>query len=221
MHGGRILTSGTDDQTDALLAEAAGTTRTFAINNPAAPGGRRELTYRVHARSECILCHNPWVEKKTTIFGFQSASLLGVNTPQLNKALKTSDGSVNQLTALYEAGLLSWMPEPARLPRLANPYDESAEVGHRARSYLQTNCSHCHQFGAGGSANIALGFEVPLDQTKTVDVQPIQGTFQIAGRGSSHPGIRRARCCTIASPRSEAAGCPGSARSRSTCARSG
>ena len=26
------------------------------------------------------------------------------------------------------------------------------------------NCSHCHQFNAGGAANIALGFEVPLDR---------------------------------------------------------
>ena len=49
------------------------------------PGGRRERTYRVYARTECVLCHNPWVEKKTTVFGVQSASPLGVNTPQLNR----------------------------------------------------------------------------------------------------------------------------------------
>ncbi len=86
---------------------------------------------------------------------------------------------VNQLTALHGLGLLDWTPEPERLPRLANPYDETANLGLRARSYLQTNCSHCHQFNAGGAANIALGFEVPLKETKTVDVRPIQGTFNI------------------------------------------
>ena len=40
------------------------------------------------------------------------------------------------------------------------PYDESANLDRRARSYLQTNCAHCHQFNAGGTANIALGIEV-------------------------------------------------------------
>jgi uncharacterized repeat protein (TIGR03806 family) len=177
-----------DDQADAVLADAAGATRTITTEAPDPPGGRGERTYRIHARAECILCHNPWVEKKTTIFGFQSASPLGVNTPQLNKSLNVNERSANQLTALYEAGLLDWTPEPVRLQRLANPYDESDEIGRRARSYLQTNCSHCHQFNAGGTANIALGFEVPLDQTKTVDVRPIQGTFQIAGARIIAPG---------------------------------
>jgi putative heme-binding domain-containing protein len=50
------------------------------------------------------------------------------------------------------------------------------------------NCSHCHQFNAGGAANIALGFEVPLDQTKTVGVHPIQGTFNITGARIIAPG---------------------------------
>src|SRR5262249_4127048 len=177
-----------DDQADAVLADAQGTTRTILIDDPAAPGGRRERSYRIYARSECILCHNPWVEKKTTIFGVQSASPLGVNTLEMNKALGHGAGSVNQLTALHQAGLLDWTPEPAGLPKLANPYDESAELGHRARSYFQTNCAHCHQFNAGGAANIALGFEVPLEQTKTVDVRPIQGTFQIAGARIIAPG---------------------------------
>jgi putative heme-binding domain-containing protein len=92
------------------------------------------------------------------------------------------------LSALHQAGFLAWTPEPARLPKLVDPYDESAELGPRARSYFQTNCAHCHQFNAGGTANIALGFEVPLEQTKTVDVRPIQGTFQIAGARIIAPG---------------------------------
>ena len=40
----------------------------------------------------------------------------------------------------------------------------------------------------GGTANIALGFEVPLAETRTVDVRPIQGTFQIAGARIIAPG---------------------------------
>ena len=118
----------------------------------------------------------------------QSASPLGVNTPQMNRMRDDGGRPVNQLTFLYDHGLLAWTPEPERLPKLVNPYEESADLGLRARSYLQTNCSHCHQFNAGGTANIALGFEVPLAETRTVDVRPIQGTFQIAGARIIAPG---------------------------------
>ena len=74
-----------------------------------------------------------------------------------------------------------WTPDVAKLPRLVDPYDESADLDRRARSYLQTNCAHCHQFNAGGTANIALGFESPLAATQTVGIRPMQGTFGIAG----------------------------------------
>jgi uncharacterized repeat protein (TIGR03806 family) len=174
-----------DDQTDAVLAGAAGASKTISVRDA---GGRRDVAYRVYARAECLLCHNPWVEKKTTIFGIQSASPLGVNTPQLNKMLDVGARGNNQLTSLKEMGLLSWTPDLAQLPSLVDPYDESADLDRRARSYLQTNCAHCHQFNAGGAANIALGYEVPMDQTKTIGVRPIQGTFNIAGAKIIAPG---------------------------------
>jgi putative heme-binding domain-containing protein len=177
-----------EDQGDAVLADAKGMTRTIAIDDPVVPGGRRERSYRIYARAECVLCHNPWVEKKTTIYGVQSASPLAVNTPQMNVIKNDGGATASQLTALHRIGLLNWKPDPAGLPKLANPYDESAGLGHRARSYLQTNCSHCHQFNAGGAANIALGFDVPLEKTQTVDVRPIQGTFNIAGARIIAPG---------------------------------
>ncbi|MGP0066054.1 MAG: PQQ-dependent sugar dehydrogenase, partial [Isosphaeraceae bacterium] len=177
-----------DDQADAVLVDARGTTRTLAFDDPTALAGRRERSYRIYARTECILCHNPWVEKKTTVYGVQSASPLGVNTPQINLVKKDGGAWTNQLETLYRLGLLEWAPDPSALPRLANPYDESASLGHRARSYLQTNCAHCHQFNAGGAANIALGFDIPQEKTQTVNVRPIQGTFNIAGARIIAPG---------------------------------
>ncbi len=84
----------------------------------------------------------------------------------------------------------SWPGRPSRpsCRELVDPYDESADLDRRARSYLQTNCSHCHQFNAGGTANIALAYDVPLGETRTVGVRPIQGTFQIAGARIIAPG---------------------------------
>ena len=140
------------------------------------------------ARSECALCHNPWVEKKNTLFGIQSASPLGITTGQLNKPIADSKEGQTQLSALQDAGILAWTSDVAKLPSLADPYDESASLDRRARSYLQTNCAHCHQVNAGGTANIALGIEVALPATQTVGVRPIQGTFGIAGARIIAPG---------------------------------
>jgi uncharacterized repeat protein (TIGR03806 family) len=176
-----------DDQADAVLADAGGLIRKIPGGGPGQDGGRTR-EHRVHARAECILCHNPWVEAKTLVYGVQSASLLGVNMPQLNRMRDDGGRTVNQLRLFHELGLLSWTPEPERSPRLVDPYDESADLERRARSYLQTNCAHCHQFNAGGTANIALGFEVPLAETKMIDIRPIQGTFQIPGARIIAPG---------------------------------
>jgi len=174
-----------DDQSDAVLAGAGGAALTIPLTGP---GGRRELSYRVYARAECVLCHNPWVEKRTTLFGVQSGSPLGVNTPQMNKRYTDGHVGANQLAVFHQMGLLAWTPDLTKLPKLVDPYDESAGLDRRARSYLQINCAHCHQFNAGGAANIALGYDVPLEATKTVGVRPIQGTFNIAGARIIAPG---------------------------------
>src|SRR5262249_47598190 len=50
------------------------------------------------------------------------------------------------------------------------------------------NCAHCHQFGAGGTADLELRYDVPLEQTKTVEVRPVQGTFGIPGAQILAPG---------------------------------
>jgi uncharacterized repeat protein (TIGR03806 family) len=174
-----------DDQSDAILADAQGTTKAIVVKTPDGP---RERTHRVSARTECVLCHNPWVGKRTTMFGVQSASPLGVITPQMNKERVEGGVAVNQLMTFHQMGLLTSTPDLAKLAKLVDPYDESANLDRRARSYLQTNCSHCHQFGAGGSANIVLSYDVPLEATKTVGERPIQGTFNIAGARIIAPG---------------------------------
>jgi uncharacterized repeat protein (TIGR03806 family) len=174
-----------DEQDDAELVGPEGATRAITDGRP---GTNHERRYRVAARSECVLCHNPWVEKKTTIFGIQSASPLGINLAQTNKSLAHAGPGANQLTVLHEAGILAWTPDLANPLRLVDPYDETADLDRRARSYLQTNCAHCHQFNAGGTANIALGFEVPMQATQTVGIRPIQGTFGIAAAEIIAPG---------------------------------
>src|SRR5581483_4101705 len=67
-----------------------------------------------------------------------------------------------------------------RLKAWVDPYDEKAPLEERARSYLATNCGHCHRFGGGGAAKIDLRQEASLDDMKVAGVRPTLGTFDLA-----------------------------------------
>jgi uncharacterized repeat protein (TIGR03806 family) len=176
-----------EDQTDASLAGPEGASRILWVPDSSAPGGRRKLSYRISPRSECALCHNPWVESATTVFGVQSASPLGLVAAQLDRDGPSGE---NQLQRLERLGYFA-SPLPARrggAAPLANPDDEGAPIDARARAYLQVNCAHCHLFGGGGSATIALGAGLPLEATHTLDARPLQGTFGIDDARIIAPG---------------------------------
>ncbi len=179
-----------DEQTDATLADAKGVNRTFKIKDASAPGGESIQEYRTFARSECVLCHSPWVEHQGTIFGRQSASPLAFNTAQFNRTLGNESESKDQLQSLREAGMIDGpcTESPESLPKLADPYDSKASLDARARSYLAVNCAHCHQFGAGGSANISLQAFSPIEKTNTLNSRPLQGGFGITDARIIAPG---------------------------------
>ncbi|MDP6556228.1 MAG: PQQ-dependent sugar dehydrogenase [Pirellulaceae bacterium] len=169
-----------DAQTDAMLADTDGFSRTLEILDPTTTIGSREQTYRFAGRRECVLCHNPWVEARTTIFGVQSASLLGVRTDQLNRDYVYDGGRANQLDTFAHIGVLdATSRELGKAGRLTDPYDVSGDLDDRARSYLHVNCAHCHQFNAGGVATIVLSHDVSLDEAQLLDARPSQGTFGI------------------------------------------
>ena len=71
---------------------------------------------------------------------------------------------------------------------MANPRDPSADLTHRARSYLHANCAHCHRMHAGSSVLSQMQFDLPLDQTKMIDMRPMQGTFGIHAARVIAPG---------------------------------
>ena len=171
-----------DEQTDAALVGAGGRNRTFDVEDAQAPGGRRTQTWHFASRNECLQCHNPWA-------GFR----LAFTAPQLNRDHRYGERTDNQLRMLEHLGLIRFEPpvpsidEPEVVPVLgppgrdADPYDESADVNARARAWLHVNCSHCHQFGAGGTADIELREEYPVTATKALEAAPRQGNFGIAG----------------------------------------
>jgi putative heme-binding domain-containing protein len=117
-------------------------------------GGRK---WKVLGRATCLTCHNPW-----------QGYALTVSPAQMEKSA---------LQAFQ-----TWELLPAKMTQsrpLVNPYDEKAPLEDRARSYLATNCGHCHRFGGGGAAKIILPYETPLAETNVDGVRPTLGTFDL------------------------------------------
>ncbi len=88
--------------------------------------------------------------------------------------------------AASNSSLLSYAPR--HYDRLADPYDESADLDARARSYLHANCSICHVDAGGGNAQINLEFTVDREKTKLFDIKPLHHTFDIADARLVSPG---------------------------------
>lgn len=179
-----------DQQTDAVLVDRGGKNKTFTVQDADEPEGRRTQTWRFSARAECIRCHNPWSEYT-----------LAFNVAQLNRTHDYGGVHDNQLHMLRHIGVLVDDPdldlppdlrgpprEPDAMPRLARPFDESADLSARARSYLHVNCGHCHRFNGGGSSYIYLQHDLPLPEVRAIGVRPTQGTFGIHDAQLLAPG---------------------------------
>jgi uncharacterized repeat protein (TIGR03806 family) len=158
-----------DDQTDATLLEGS-LDRTYTVKDKAAPGGERKQMWHFPSRAECTLCHT-----------LPAKYVLGVNTLQMNKDHDYGGRTANQLRTLEHIGLFS-KPLPAtpeKLPRLASYEDEKQPVAVRARSYLHSNCAHCHMKWGGGNAEFQLLSTLPLKDTGTINTRPGQGNFDL------------------------------------------
>jgi uncharacterized repeat protein (TIGR03806 family) len=166
-----------NEQTDAVLLAAAGADQTFDVVDPAAPGGKRQQTWRFSGRAECQRCHNKW-----------SGSALGFIPVQLNRDHEYAGTLASQLDTLSHIQLIEPAPPTDNWPRLANPHDSSAELEAKARAYLHANCSACHRQHAGGAVLSAMHHDLPLEKTNMIGVRPTQGTFGIHAAQVIAPG---------------------------------
>jgi putative heme-binding domain-containing protein len=178
-----------DEQTDAMLVPAAGMDKALVVVDAKAPGGKREQRWHFPSRTECLTCHNPW-----------TGYALAFNVLQLNKDHDYGGVKDNQLRAMQHVGLVTFfqrgegkkpekaLAEPPTAQKLSAIGDMSGDLSGPARSYLQVNCAHCHQFGAGGTANIDMRFTTELAKSRMMDARPVQGAFEIAGANIIAPG---------------------------------
>ncbi len=168
-----------DEQTDAVLVEAPGLDREYAIKDSRAEGGQRRQKWHFPSRAECTLCHT-----------MSAKFILGVNTPQMNRDHNYGGVVANQLRTLEHLGVFT-KPLPAppeELKRLVDHEDESEALDLRARSYLHSNCSHCHRKWGGGNSGFQLLAALPLTETGTLEAPPMHGDFGIAGARIVVPG---------------------------------
>lgn len=128
------------DQTDADLVDpSAGLEAVHTVFQGGVARGKKWL---YPSKFQCTACH-----KGHTVLGFV--------TPQLNRPSASNPGE-NQLAALYAAGILTvnplaGKPEPtfrwAGLNETGTPPPGLTLLEWKARSYLASNCSHCHAEG--------------------------------------------------------------------------
>jgi hypothetical protein len=120
------------NQSDAdLVSQENGLNLVIPIKAGGAAGGKR---WRYPSRFDCRLCH-------------LGRGSLGFITPQLNRPSKANP-SVNQLADFFAKGILSRNPAASPTAMKWSALDDpKATLEAKGRSYLASNCSHCHGNG--------------------------------------------------------------------------
>ncbi len=177
-----------DEQTDAELVPAAGRDQTFEVRDNQAPGGVRKQTWHYPSRVECMVCHSRaanWV--------------LGLTEMQMNKVHAYPARPANQLRTLEHLGVFKGkLPRPetgTNQPRnpesyrkLVNPYDRSASLDFRARSWLHANCAQCHVPAGGGNAMMELEINTPRAKMNVINAKPQHTSFEVPDAKLIVPG---------------------------------
>jgi len=168
----------TEDGTDAVLVSPTGETFEF-VQQTAAGAINREWEFP--SQNQCLECHLE-----------AAGGLLSANTRQLNRSHVYASTGVesNQLETFNFLGMFSSMIDVDTITSTAitsaATNDASASVEHRARSYLDANCSSCHRPGGVRSAFDAR-LTTPLNEQGLVDGELLD-TYGIDNAAVISPG---------------------------------
>jgi uncharacterized repeat protein (TIGR03806 family) len=158
--------------TDAVL-QTSGVDETYSV--ALAGGGLEQRTWSYPSRADCLLCHNA-----------TAGQALGVRTHSLNRSYhhEASGQDANQLATFNSLGFFDRTLTAEELANFIEARaidDESAPIEHRVRSYLDSNCSHCHRpDGPVSYFDARLG--TPLNVQGLIDGM-IQGHFSLGSDG--------------------------------------
>ena len=143
-------------QSDATLAKDKSHAIDVQIEGESRP-------WAISNRGDCMICHSN-----------ANDMLLGFKPHQL---ASSSEPGEDQLRMLENVGLFDH--EPTRTAVLTDPFEESADLDDRARSYLHVNCAHCHRPQGGGAVAMNVLYDASAQQTRIMDEKPLQGSFGI------------------------------------------
>ena len=165
-----------DEQTDAILLDSS-YTKTFVIID----GDSSYIqNYYYPDREDCKACHTPAA-------GF----VLGPRTAQLNKTHFYENGVWdNQLRSYNHIRLFTTDigEDYTNFPKMADPFNDSENIEKRARSYLDANCSNCHQPSSSGRTNMDLRYNIPLEAAHLINVTAELEDLGIEGAMRIDPG---------------------------------
>ncbi|RYD18684.1 MAG: hypothetical protein EOP88_21725 [Verrucomicrobiaceae bacterium] len=151
--------------TDAELISKRGTRR-FQITGK--NGKTRSQTWTFPSRSDCFTCHTP-----------EAGHALSFNTLQLNRPGSIGAHGGNFISALSLAGYLhGFTGNTEDLPRHLRPDETNYSMEARVRSYLDVNCSYCHQAGGTGGGTWDGRSLLTLAQTGLVNGPPLDEPVQ-------------------------------------------
>ncbi len=90
---------------------------------------------------------------------------------------------------VFAAPTIRQLPKrPDEYSRLVDPYDASAGLELRVRSYLHANCAVCHVEAGGGNSRMQLDFITPRDRMAILDAKPQHQSFHLADPRVIAPG---------------------------------
>ncbi|WP_052417452.1 starch-binding protein [Cellvibrio mixtus] len=138
---------------------AAGTDASLVTESSVEPdGGLVNVVRKVETGSTCAACHKDGEGKLTP---------LAVSTYQLNGNFNYQGVTKNQLDVFNTIGLFTTsINNGSRYEKFSAPTDNSVDLTARAKSYLHTNCAHCH---SGISGGMDMRFSTALDAMKLVN----------------------------------------------------
>ena len=129
-------------------------------------------------RSQCRVCHSQWVGES-----------MSMPEEQLRQPAHADD----DWRRLIRDGLL--VNGDSNVPRSDDEFvpfshldDPLAATDVQARSYLHSNCAHCHMNDGNASTTFDLRFDHMLAETKAIDSVPMKGDYKLPESRIIAPG---------------------------------
>ena len=157
------------DGTDATL-ERTGAEVPLTFHDGVAA---KPFVYSVPNQNQCAGCH-------VQDFRTRAVMPIGLKARHLNRSFAGEGGEINQLRRLVAIGYLGGVDKT--VPYNADWQDPHADTAAKARSYLDINCSHCHNAtGAARTSGLWLDAKTSDPRVRGMCKPPVA-----AGRGTGN-----------------------------------